>query len=154
MRNEVLLRVKEKRNILQTVNRRKGNWIGQVLCRNCLLKHVIAGKVERRINVTERRGRRRMELLYDFEENRGHWKLKYEVLGRTVWRSGFGRGCGTVLRQAAVWRTCALFCAGMGSLAFVTAGTRPTAVTKEYSSFFFFKFFIPKCYEIQINTIR
>ena len=63
---EILLIVKEKRNILQTVNRRKGNWIGQVLRRNCLLKHVFAGKVERRIDVTEGIGRRRMELLYGF----------------------------------------------------------------------------------------
>jgi hypothetical protein len=49
---EVLLRAKEKRNILHTVKRRKANWIGHVLCRNCLLKQVIEGKVERRMEVT------------------------------------------------------------------------------------------------------
>jgi hypothetical protein len=38
---EVLQRVKEERNILHTVNRRKGNGIGHILRRNCLLKHVI-----------------------------------------------------------------------------------------------------------------
>jgi len=38
---EVLHAVKEHRNILHTINRRKANWFGHVLCRNCLLKHVI-----------------------------------------------------------------------------------------------------------------
>jgi hypothetical protein len=56
---EVLHTVKEERNILHTVKRRKANWIGHILRRNCLLKHVIEGKIEARIEVTERRGRRR-----------------------------------------------------------------------------------------------
>ena len=43
---EVLHRVKGERNIPHTVNIRKGNWIGQSLRRNCLLKHVIEGKIE------------------------------------------------------------------------------------------------------------
>jgi hypothetical protein len=45
---EVLHRVKEERNIVRTVNRRKANWIGHILCRNCHLKQVIEGKVEGR----------------------------------------------------------------------------------------------------------
>jgi hypothetical protein len=50
MRNEeVLHRVKEERNILHTIKRRKANWIGHILRRNCLLKHVIEGKLEGRI---------------------------------------------------------------------------------------------------------
>jgi len=48
----------EERSSLQTVKRRKVNWIGHMLHRNCLLKHVIEGKVEGRIEVTGRRGRR------------------------------------------------------------------------------------------------
>jgi hypothetical protein len=40
---EVLHRVKEKRNILHTIKIRKANWIGHILRRNCLLKHVIEG---------------------------------------------------------------------------------------------------------------
>jgi hypothetical protein len=43
---EVLHRVKEERNIIDTVKRRKANWIGCILCRNCLLKHVIKGKLK------------------------------------------------------------------------------------------------------------
>jgi len=38
---EVLYRVKEEINILHTIKRRKANWIGHILCRNCLLKHII-----------------------------------------------------------------------------------------------------------------
>jgi len=39
-------RVKEERNLPHTVKRRKANWIGHTLCRNCLLKQVIEGKIE------------------------------------------------------------------------------------------------------------
>ena len=42
MKNEkVLQRVKEERNILRTMKRRKANWIGHILHGNCFLKHVI-----------------------------------------------------------------------------------------------------------------
>ena len=43
---EVLHRVKEERNIIHTVKRRKANWIGHMLRRNCFLAHVIEGKIE------------------------------------------------------------------------------------------------------------
>jgi hypothetical protein len=36
---EVLHRVKEERNIIHEIKRRKANWIGHILRRNCLLKH-------------------------------------------------------------------------------------------------------------------
>jgi hypothetical protein len=65
---EVLHKVKEERNILLTIKRRKTNWIGHILRRNCLLKHVIEGKLEGRIEMTGRRGRRRKQLLYDLKE--------------------------------------------------------------------------------------
>ena len=53
VRNEaVLLRVKLERNVLQTIERRKANWIGHILRRNCLLEHIIEGKLERRTVVT------------------------------------------------------------------------------------------------------
>jgi hypothetical protein len=38
---EVLRRVKEERTILRTIKRRKANWVGHILHRKCLLKHVI-----------------------------------------------------------------------------------------------------------------
>jgi hypothetical protein len=42
---EVLLRVKEKRKILHEISKRKANWIGHILRRNCLL-HFIEGKIK------------------------------------------------------------------------------------------------------------
>jgi hypothetical protein len=62
------------------------------LCRNCLLRQVIEGKIEGGIEVTGRRGRRRRKLLDDLKEKRGYSQLKEEALDRTVWRAGFGRG--------------------------------------------------------------
>jgi hypothetical protein len=43
---EVLHSVKEEGNIVHTIKRRKVNWIGHILRRNCLLKHVTEGKLE------------------------------------------------------------------------------------------------------------
>jgi hypothetical protein len=96
---EVLHRVKEERNIVHTIKTRKANWIGHLLRRNCLLKHVIVGKIEGRIEMTGRRRRRRKKLLYDLKEMKGYCKLKEEALDRTVWRTRFGRGCGPVVTQ-------------------------------------------------------
>jgi hypothetical protein len=61
VKNEVLHRAKEEKNILHKLKRRPENWIGHNLRRNCHLKHVIEGK----IGGTERRGRRREQLLDD-----------------------------------------------------------------------------------------
>jgi len=53
MRNEeVLFRVKEKRNILHEIRKRKANWIGHILRINCLLQRVIEGKIQGGIEVT------------------------------------------------------------------------------------------------------
>jgi hypothetical protein len=98
---EVLHRVKEDRNILHTIIRRKANWIGNILRRNCLLKHVTEGKLEGRIEMTGRRGRRCKQVLDDLKEKRRYWKLKVEALDRTLWRTRFGRGYGPVVRQTA-----------------------------------------------------
>ena len=57
VRNEdVLLRVKEQRNILHEICKRKAKWIGHILRRNCLLQRVIEGKIQGGIEVTERQG--------------------------------------------------------------------------------------------------
>jgi hypothetical protein len=90
---EVLYRVKEERHILQRIKRRKANWIGHILRGNCLLKHVIEGKTEARVEVTVRRGiRRRKQLLDDLKEKRRYWTLKEEAPDRTVWRTRLGKG--------------------------------------------------------------
>ena len=46
VRNDVLLRVKEQRNILHEIRARKANWIGHILRRNCLLQRVTEGKIQ------------------------------------------------------------------------------------------------------------
>jgi len=63
-------------NILQTIKRRKANWLGHILHWNRLLKHIIKGKIDGRIKVMVRRGRRHKQLLDDLKEKRGYWKFK------------------------------------------------------------------------------
>ena len=96
---EVFLRVNEHRNILQEIRKRKANWIGHILHRNCLLQRVIEGKIKGGIEVTGRRGRRRRKLLDDLKDRRGYSHLKEETLDRTTWRNRFGGGFGPVVRQ-------------------------------------------------------
>jgi hypothetical protein len=96
---EVLHRIKEERNILHTIKRRKANWIDHILRRNCLLKHAIEGKLEGRIEMTGRREKSRKQLLDDLKEKRRYWKLKEEALDRTLWRTRFGSDYGPVVRQ-------------------------------------------------------
>jgi len=100
VRNEdVLLRVKEQRNILHEIRKLKANWIGHTLRRNCLLQRVIEGKIKGGIEVTGRQGRRRRKLLDEHKERRGYSHLKGEALDRTMWRARFGRGFGPGVRQ-------------------------------------------------------
>jgi hypothetical protein len=78
----VLHRVKEERNILHTIRRRKANLTGHILRRNCLLSHIIEGK----IIGTRRRGRRRKQLSDDLKKARRYWKLKEEAQDCILWR--------------------------------------------------------------------
>jgi hypothetical protein len=98
---DVLLRVKGQRNILHEICKRKANWIGHILRRNCLLHWVTEGKIQGGIEVTGRQGRRRRKLLDDLKERRGYSHMKEEALHCTTWRAHFGRGFGPVVRQTA-----------------------------------------------------
>ena len=69
---EVLNREEEERNTPNTIKWRKGNWIGRILLRNCLLKQVTEGK----IRGTGRRGRRSKQPLDAIKENRRHCNLE------------------------------------------------------------------------------
>jgi hypothetical protein len=80
----------KQRNILHEIRKRKTNWIGHILRRNCLLKQVIEVKIKGEMEVTKRRGRRRKKLLDDFKERRGYSHLKEEALDRAMWRNRFG----------------------------------------------------------------
>jgi hypothetical protein len=81
---EVLLRVKEQRNILHEIRKRKAKWIGHILRRNCLLQWVIEGKIQGGIQVTGIQGRRRWKLLDDLKERRGYSHLKEKALDRII----------------------------------------------------------------------
>ena len=87
------------KGILHEIRKRKANWIGHILRRNCLLKQVIEGKIKREMKVTRRRGRRCKKLLDDLKDRRGYCHLKEEALDRTMWRNHFRGGFGPVVRQ-------------------------------------------------------
>ena len=87
--NEVL------NNILHEIRKRKANWIGHILRRNCILKQVIEGKTKGEMEVTKRR----KKLLDDLKDRRGYSHLKEEALDRTMWRNRFGGFVGLVVRQ-------------------------------------------------------
>ena len=96
---EVLLRVNEQMNILHEIRKRKANWIGHMLRRNCLLKQVIEGKIKGEMEVKIIRGRRRRKLLDELKDRRGYSHLKEEALDRSMWRNRFGAGFRPVVRQ-------------------------------------------------------
>jgi hypothetical protein len=128
----VLLRIKEQKIILHEIRKRKANWIGHILRRNCLLQRITEGKIKGGIEVTGRRGRKRRKLLDDLnplnaqlnpichllellgahpilhisrirvKEMREYSHLKEEALDRTMWRAHFGRGFEPVVKQTAV----------------------------------------------------
>ena len=88
---------------LHEIRKRKANWIGHILRRNCLLKQVIDGKIKGEIEVTRRRGRRRKKLLDNLKDRRGYSHLKEEALDRTMWRNRFRGGFGPVVKQNTEW---------------------------------------------------
>ena len=90
-----------ERDILHTVERRMANWIGHTWRRSCVLKHTVEGNIEGGIEMMGGRERRRKQLLDDLKERRGYWKLKEEALHCNVWRIGFERGNGLVVKQTA-----------------------------------------------------
>jgi hypothetical protein len=66
----LLLRVKEKKNILHEISKQKANCICHVLRRKCLLQTVIEEKIKGGITVTKKRGRSCRKLLDDLKEGR------------------------------------------------------------------------------------
>jgi IMP dehydrogenase/GMP reductase len=84
-------------NILHKITNRKANSIGHILRRNCLVKRVIEGNVERRVEVKGRRGKIHKQLLDDLKETSGYCKLKEETLDHTLWKTLFDRGYGQVV---------------------------------------------------------
>jgi len=73
-RRDLIRRLKVK-----LIKRSKANWLGNVLRRNCQLKHVMEGKIEGIIEAMGRRRRESKQLLVELKERRGYWKLKEET---------------------------------------------------------------------------
>jgi ribosomal 50S subunit-associated protein YjgA (DUF615 family) len=66
------------------IRKRKVNWIGHILRRNCLLQRVVEEKIQEGIEVTRRQGGRRRKLLHNLKGRRGYFHLKKEALDRTT----------------------------------------------------------------------
>ena len=83
---QVLDRIGEKWTLLNNILRRKVNWIGHILRRNCLLHVAIEGQ----ITEVKRVGRRRRtQLLDDLRNRRRYWEVKVEAEDREKWRRQF-----------------------------------------------------------------
>jgi hypothetical protein len=78
--------IKRERNILQKLKKGRATGLG-LFCE----KNVIDEKIEVRIEVLGRRGRRCKQLLDGLNERRQCWKLKEEAADRTLWRTRFGK---------------------------------------------------------------
>jgi hypothetical protein len=81
---EVVRRIKEEMNVLHKIKRRKADGIGHILCRKCLKKRIIDGKVEGWMEGEGRRGRRLKQPLHDRKEMKTQWKLNEETPERTL----------------------------------------------------------------------
>jgi hypothetical protein len=98
---EMLHWSKEARNILCTIKRRKCIWVDHIFVMNCLLKHIIEGKAEGRIEVSWRSGRK--QVLDDCRESKEYWKLQQKASDRALWRTRFGSRYWPAVRQALEW---------------------------------------------------
>ena len=84
--NEQLLDpIGQKRTLLNNILRRKSNWIGHILRRNCLLHDAIEGQMTEVNGV----GRRRTQLLEDLRNRRRYWELKGKAENRKRWKLQF-----------------------------------------------------------------
>ena len=72
----MLPNVVEDRNILLTLKIRNAKWIGHIWHRNFILKHVIEEKIEGKMDVMVRVGRRRKQLLDDLEKKQSMLKIE------------------------------------------------------------------------------
>ena len=80
VKNEEVLHKLDEGSVLHTIKIRKVNRVGHSLHRKCFLRHSVEGKMETKIEVTGRRGRRHKQLLDNLKETRGCWKLREQVL--------------------------------------------------------------------------
>jgi len=87
VKNEVLCRVQEDRNILRAVKQRKANWIGDIICRNCLTDTCYGRKGKR-----DGKARKKTSAATgDFKEKTRYFNLEEEALYHSPWRIHFER---------------------------------------------------------------
>jgi len=79
---EVLRRVNEDRQILNSVCQRKHRWIGHVLRHGRLLHEITEGRMKGKPTT----GRRRIRMLHDLANDDGYVALKRAVENRELWR--------------------------------------------------------------------
>ena len=89
---EVLSGVKEEKSVVHTIKWRTAKWISNILRRNCLLEHVIEGKIEG----TVRRGRRCKQLLGHYKGTRGSTRSHCQ-------ENRFGRSNGPDCKTDYIW---------------------------------------------------
>ena len=82
---------------LEKAKPRKSSTYEITLLAYVILKHIIEGKIEGKMEVKGRRGIRCKQLLDDLEEKRRYFKE--EALNRTVLKTRFVRIYGPVIRQ-------------------------------------------------------
>ena len=81
----ILERKEEMRTLLNNILRRKANWFGHILRRNCILHDATDGQMTE----VKRVGRRRTQLLDDLRNRRRYWELKEEAEDRKIWKRQF-----------------------------------------------------------------
>jgi len=79
---EVLRRVGEKRTTLETIVRRKKNWIGHIMRGDGLMKEVMEGKMVGKRGP----GRKRVGMIDDLLEKERYGDLKRRAENRQEWR--------------------------------------------------------------------
>ena len=84
----MLEEIEEKRSLIESIVKRKKNWVGHVLRGEGLLKLVIEGRIEGKRTV----GRPRMGMLDDLKEG-SYEKMRRRADDREVWRNWMPRTC-------------------------------------------------------------
>ena len=86
---QVLHDVGEEKNLLNTIVKRKTNWIGHVLRGDGLMKDMIEGRIDGKRG----RGRRRLSMLHELMEGGSYEQLKRKAEDRELWRKWVPRTC-------------------------------------------------------------